>query len=78
MNFLICQGLAVLHDKCLVVYMDLPQLFDRFYCELSSLTGLKVFDLQSLIAVIKSDIDNFISKRIPKEVSNAFWKGIYS
>lgn len=78
MNFLIGQGLTILHDNDSVVYMDLPQSFNRFCFELSSLNDLKASDLQSLIAVDQSDIDEFISTRTPKQISNTFWRGVYS
>lgn len=78
MNFLIGQGLAIFHDQDSVAYMDLPQSFDQFCIELSSLSELNASDLQSLIAVDQSDIDEFISTKTPKEVSKAFWRGVYS
>ena len=78
MNFLIGNKVAVLHDKDSVRYMDLPESFDMFCIDLSSLNRLNVTDLKSLIRIKQANIDDFISQRAPKEVSNAFWKGVLS
>ena len=77
MNFLIGNKLAVLHDKHSVLYMDLPESFDKFRFDLNSLDRLSITDLQSLTRLDQTDIDNFILQRSPKETSGAFWKGVY-
>lgn len=78
MNFLIGNKVAVLHDENSTRYMDLPESFSNFCIDLSSLNNTNVRDLQPLLSVDEDDVEDFITLRSPKRVSEAFWKGVYS
>lgn len=78
MNFLIGNKIAVLHDENSTRYMDLPESFGNYCVDLSSLNNTNVRDLQSLISVDEDDVTDFTTQRLPKRVSDAFWRGVQS
>ena len=77
LNFLIGNNIAILHDSNSIRYMDLPESFSKFRIDLHTLNNTNITDLQSLIS-IDDDFEEFISFRSPKNVSEAFWKGVES
>lgn len=78
MNFLIGNKVAVLHDKNTVQYMELPESFSEYCLDLNILNQLSVEDIQSMIKIDNDNVNDYISKRSPKKVSDAFWKSVYA
>ena len=78
MNFLIGNKVAVLHDENSVRYMDLPESCSNLRIDLNSLNNTNVQDLRPLVSLVEDDLEDFITLRSPKRVSEAFWKGVYS
>lgn len=76
MSFLIANKLAVFHDRDSVRYMDLPESFSNFCINLNVLNNTDIRDLESLIGVDGDNLEDFIRRRSPKSVSEAFWKGV--
>lgn len=76
LNFLIGNKIAVFHDNNSIRYMDFPESFSKFCLDLNSLANKKRNEIRALISIDEDDVADFISSRSPKNVSDAFWKGV--
>ena len=74
MNFMIGSDIAVFHDLDSIRYMDLPESFNQYCIDLNSFKRWEAEEIISQLENQRENINDYVSMRTPKVISNTFWK----